>query len=64
MSQPHHSKKKPNLTPKMTSENLESALTNMGYFLHHLDPDIRENKKKKTLTCSLKDFEKKAICRL
>ena len=37
-----------NLTnpPKMTTEMVESVWANMGYFLHHLDPNIREIRKK------------------
>ena len=31
----------------------------MGYFLHHLDPDIRKNNK--TQTSSREDFEKETI---
>ena len=42
--QPHivvHSYKQSNTIPKITNKMVESAWASIGYFLHHLDPDIR-----------------------
>ena len=46
----------------MTSEMVESAWASMEHFLHHLDPDKKNNKK--TRTFSLEGFEKDTVCGL